>query len=1470
MVIVYSRLTNSPINIMSTNKAIHVFLSHNSVDKPQVEQVAHRLQDAGFDVWLDKWNLIPGDPWQEGIEDALDECDCCLVFVGREGNIGPWQNVEMRAAIDHQVSTQRLRVIPVLLPGSERGDPGQLPTFLRRNTWVEFRYSLDEPDTFTLLVAGIKHEKPPIEGELVNSENPYRGLEVFDIEHSRFFFGRKAVTEWLLNAVRPSEARDSHARFRDNRFLAIVGASGSGKSSVARAGLLAALQQGQLPNSEHWPQIDFTPGEKPLQNLALALKKHPQLPSIYQVEHTELRRKFLEQPLQLHSLALEWLKGNGQQRLVILADQFEEIFTLCRNDAERQAFLDNLLHAAYDSTGQVIVILTLRADFYPNLTPYEQLSRAVEAHQYLLNPLNETELREAITLPAQLSGAEVEALLVDDLVKDTLEQPGSLPLLQFALSRLWKQRSERVLRLKEYREFGGLIGALEQRANGVYESLSPDDQAQCRLVFRRLVQPGEGTTDTRRRARLDEFSGDQQRIVRLMVDERLLTTRRDSIDSDESDDKKNIADSENTDFVEVAHEALIGGWPRLKNWVSKDRISIQTQHLVSSAAKEWDSSGRKVKGLLPEARLLDAEQWVGDYPEQATLVERVFVESEGRVVRRQRNRVKWFAGVMAVVAVGMVVLASFAFQQRSTAIGAKQSEKIAKESAEKNAKESKQRELEANYNLAKAFEEKSRLAFEKGKNTNSPEAYKQAILYALEAELMDLPMKDVGLTSNTFGLLSSITEDEIPTELKKTPHLSIKKDNENSKGELNIELMNGHSKKINSFAIHPTKDAFLASASEDGSIRFWDIRKGEGLRSVLKHDHPVMTLAYTSSGKELVSGTRNGEIYVWKFSKEIRLVNKFKVGDSFITAIVHKPSSDSIAIGLANGDILLMSIKSGEIFNTVKTNGEVNYLLYDRHGDRLFSASGGVFSDEKNIKVWDSKSMTLIAEIEGHSKPIQSLAYNHKRKLIASGSLDETIKIWSSEDYNLISTLENNLSFIESLAFNSNGEELISGSISGKISLWKLEHNVFSFSKFLKNPSFKGKNLSVSSVSYSLNNELIASSCENSICFWKNSFNSSPKIAEGHTDIVDTIKFSDNGVFFVTGSYDSSIKVWNSTDRSLLKTILGSPGFIYSVSFSPDNKNIASASTDASIRLWSTENYSIKNSLHGHTQSSLALEYSADGKNLISAAYDKTIREWSLNSMNEKKKILLENSSLALTYGNSDREIFYGIGNNVIWHNLSDGSEKVFKGHTSEVTYLGYGRKNSLLASGSNDNTVRLWDAESGKLLQIFEGHSDGVVSLMFNSNEEYLASASSDGDLRLWNIKSGKLKKLLRTDDSVFSLAYHPTENVIATGTLKDIRFWDLDSVTHRILYDFDPRIVSTALKFLWEMELDGLNFKHKTHPISLAPQMGHHISWTDETRKFRPLLDMPKPGETKLQQLVRWLEEQKAYRKTPAGVPQ
>jgi energy-coupling factor transporter ATP-binding protein EcfA2 len=607
-----------------------VFLSHNSADKPAVEELARRLVKKSIQPWLDTWNLIPGEPWQEAIEKALERCAACAVFVGPSGT-GPWQNEEMRAAIDRRVreSEGRFRVIPVLLPGAERGERGRLPTFLVATTWVEFRRSLDEEDAFHRLVCGIRGVEPgPGPGQAIYAgECPYRGLQFFDVEHAPFFFGREALTGWLLNALRG-----------DNRFLAIIGPSGSGKSSLARAGLAAALKRSEIEGSAGWPGLICRPGPDPLESLAVGLSQDTS-------EALALMTKLADNERALHITARLALRdASPEQRLVVLVDQFEEVFTLCHDEGLRRALIDNLLHASGVAGGQTVVLLTMRADFYGKCAAYPTLAAALADHQLLVGPMVEDELRRAIERPAQLAGCEFERGLVDALLRDVLDQPGGLPLLQHALLELWGQREGRRLTHAAYRAVGGVEGALERRAEMVYEQLSGPDQEICRRVFLRLTQPGEGTEDTKRRASLQELlpvEGRQatiQAVVQRLAsaEARLLTTEGGASPGEEC-------------FVEVAHEALIRAWSRLREWIERDREALRVHRRLTEAAGEWERNSRDESFLYRGIRLAEAEEWMETHAGDMSPLECEFLTASMKLretIRRTslRNKVWSIAG----------------------------------------------------------------------------------------------------------------------------------------------------------------------------------------------------------------------------------------------------------------------------------------------------------------------------------------------------------------------------------------------------------------------------------------------------------------------------------------------------------------------------------------------------------------------------------------------------------------------------------------------------------------------------------------------------------------------------------------------------------------------------------------------------------------------------------------------------------
>jgi formylglycine-generating enzyme required for sulfatase activity len=594
-----------------------VFLSHNTADKPVVEELARQLLNAGITPWLDMWNLIPGEPWQEAIEEALDRCTCCAVFVG-PGGAGPWQNEEMRAAIDRRVrdTTGKFRVIPVYLPGAPRKSDRQLPVFLRRQTWVDFQAGAADEEALRRLVCGIQGKAPgPARLAPQQGECPYRGLQSFDIGDSRLFFGREALTTRLVTRLCPNQG--SMQRLR---FLGILGPSGSGKSSLARAGLVASIQNGAIEGSQRWTTLVFRPGADPIESLAIALS------SIYK-PLSELSallnftRSCLEDERALHLVSRLILRDReADSHILLVVDQFEEVFSLCNDSAVVKAFVDCLIYASGVIGGRIITCVVMRADFYGKCAAHSSLATALSNNQILVDSMSAIEMRNAIEEPARLTGCRFEPGLVDVLLEDSIKETTTLPLLQHVLLELWEHRRGNNLTHEAYKQIGGLDGALERRAEEIFNRLAPSEQSQAKRLLLRMIEPGHGTEATKRRTPLAELttispsSSINATILSLFTaqDVRLVTTQAEDPIGGEA-------------TVELSHEALIKKWKRLRDWIEEDRQNLVVQRRLSEAAQEWSASDKNDAYLYRGPLLSRANEWAELYPDEITADEQEFL-----------------------------------------------------------------------------------------------------------------------------------------------------------------------------------------------------------------------------------------------------------------------------------------------------------------------------------------------------------------------------------------------------------------------------------------------------------------------------------------------------------------------------------------------------------------------------------------------------------------------------------------------------------------------------------------------------------------------------------------------------------------------------------------------------------------------------------------------------------------------------
>jgi WD40 repeat protein/class 3 adenylate cyclase len=476
----------------------------------------------------------------------------------------------------------------------------------------------------------------PATAGAVETRNPYKGLRAFGEGDAEDFFGREALTEHLV------------ARLGETRFLAVVGPSGSGKSSVVRAGLVPRLRDGALPGSERWYVVEMFPGAYPLEELEAALLRAADSPPAGLLEQLEQDERGLLR-------AVKRLLADDESELLLVVDQLEEVFTLVEDEARRTQFLALLERAVADPHARLRIVVTLRADFYDRPLLYSGFAELLRDYVEAVVPLKADEFERAIAGPAERVGARFEPGLLAELVADVADEPGALPLLQYALTELYERREGTTLTADAYRAIGGVSGALAGRAEEIYSGLGEHAQEAARQLFLRLVTLGEGAEDTRRRVERTELASmevDQDALEEAIQEFgawRLLSFDRDP--------------RTGTPTIEVAHEALMREWARFRRWIDSGREEVRLHRRLAAAAREWEEAGREQSYLLRGSNLAQFDALAAESTIALTELEREFVDASRTAneleLARQRRQNRRLKGLLAG-AVGLLLLAVIA------------------------------------------------------------------------------------------------------------------------------------------------------------------------------------------------------------------------------------------------------------------------------------------------------------------------------------------------------------------------------------------------------------------------------------------------------------------------------------------------------------------------------------------------------------------------------------------------------------------------------------------------------------------------------------------------------------------------------------------------------------------------------------------------------------------------------------------
>ncbi|MEZ2236235.1 caspase family protein [Microcoleus sp.] len=859
-------------------------------------------------------------------------------------------------------------------------------------------------------------------------KNPYLGLSAFESEQEKYFCGREEAVKILITHL------------TNSRFIPVIGYSGSGKSSLIKAGLLPQLSRDRIPGSSHWPVESFTPGKHPLGKLVDVLARY----------------------------------RDQNQLFVIFIDQFEEVFTLCEDEAERQSFIRLIAEEMNDSGRKSRMIIAIRGDFLIRCTNYPDvlnLINHIPPSTYIVKSLGIEELPEAIEKPAQLHGVKFERGLVSQIAQDVAGQPGALPLLQYALKELWRvciekpEFPEPLLTRKGYEDIGGVQGALENRANAIYQSLSEGDRLFVRKLFMELVQLGEGTEVTRRRVdwgRVKDIADSAEQLDRVIG---LLAGAQQRL----------IIVDENT--VEVAHEALLCQWKLVSGWIEEDLENIRISRRLETACREWkESYGKSDEALLTGARLAEVEEWekrvlpnlTGDDREflrksvgrrdrqiqdEIKILEReIQLTDEKYRAQKQRTRLAIVAGILAASSLGLALLAN----QREIKI--QKHEIFAVDTLIGKAEQNL-----ANHNQLEALESSIDALNEmKKSNRENPSELKriQSVIFKVRER------NRVQVHKNGVYALAFSSEGKLIVSAGYDKKLRI----------LNLEKhtilppIEAHQKLITAVRFSPNGQ-LLASASNDGTVKIWKQQRNFlYFLDKMPHKDSIYDLAFSKDSQEIAAASKNGSIMIWDvkdIKKESRiLIDKESTNkkEYKIFGLDFHPVNKSVLVstGFKDYEIILWDLSSKRNNEPKKRIGKTEILTvsvrFNKDGSLIASC------DERGkIKIRNSTTGEIIGIINDEDNPMIYAEFSFDSKFIASVGLNE-VKIWSVDQAkqkwqkNTQAALETPLETIEvktgavnRINFHPKQAHFFaSGSEDGTIRVWEISGN----NKIFKNHGY--------------------------------------------------------------------------------------------------------------------------------------------------------------------------------------------------------------------------------------------------------------------------------------------------------------------------------------------------------------------------------------------------------------------------------
>ncbi|MEU0355254.1 nSTAND1 domain-containing NTPase [Streptomyces cyaneofuscatus] len=1057
---------------------------------------------------------------------------------------------------------------------------------------------------------------------------PYVGLVAYRSQDDGWFFGRDRLVEQLSQRV------------SRGRFTAVVGASGAGKSSLLHAGLLPAWRA-EHPDGQ---TVALAPGASPLRECLHRLGAEADVPGT-EAEGSGGRL--------VHRAVLRALRGSSASaELLLVIDQFEEVFTLCQKGEDASRFITELLDATGAPDSRLRVVIGLRADFYAPCTDHPALSQILAGNQVLVGPMTTSELRQVITGPARQADLTVESALLVELVAGAQGRSAALPLLSHVLRETWRRRRGNAMTLAAFEATGGMDEALVRTAERAYAELDPVQQRMARAVLLRLTAFGEGAEDVKRRvgrAELVLVDGDPTPLLEHFAQARLL-----------------VLDHET---VEIAHETLIRHWPRLRDWLAEDREGLRVHRDMALAARQWESVGRDAGALYRGVRLERAYAWAATRdPDLLSGSEAAFLAASTRLrdreqaaARRRRRRLHSLVALLAVLLAGALAATVIAVDSRQEAT--RQRDQALSERMAQEAVSLRRAEPAQALRLSLTAYRVSPTATARGTLLSM---YATPFARQLRAEsavtgrhLARLwPAKDPGFDGPCAVAFSPdgrfVAVAGPGGAVLVWPALST--------GSPPPRAVLGRSDRGYLHSVAFGADSRTIAAAGPGGTRVWHLNEsGSRPTGPAPRLPAAYAAAFASRGLRLATAGADRVVRVWDLTgSRPRTTSRLTGHTDTIDALAFSPDGRTLASAGVDAAVRLWNIAPdgrGTAQTTLSGHtGQISSLAFASDGRTLVSGSA-----DRTTRLWDLPSPALT----GHTSSLYATAFSADGRHLATGSFDRTIRLWdvTGPTARPAAQLTGHRAAVNAVAFSPRSRLLASGSLDRTLRLWDPGGSPIG----RQLASVPAGQDAVNSVAFAPDGRLLATgSGDRTLRIWDVRDPAKPRqlaMRTAHTDQVETLAFSPDGRLLATGGRDRNVRLWDITrphQPRPLTRLTGHRDSVKTLAFSPDGRTLATGGDDRGLRLWDIAGshgrrprlLTERRNLAGPVK---ALAFAPDGRTLYSASTD-TVGMWEVK----------------------DR------------HSLVSSGQMT--GHRAQIDAVSVSPNGRYVATGSEDRTALLWD----------------------------------------------------------------------------------------------------------------------------------------------------------------------------------